>query len=1077
MERKISHRTGALLVTALWLLMLLSAGVLFGQLNVGKIEGTVRDKDSGNPLAGVQVIVEGTRQGNVTNADGYYFILNVSPGRRSIVFTFTGYQKTTVAGQLILAGQTTTVDARLSGSVVEMEGIVIEGQSEVLMPRDNTATKHRLTTAELISSPNTTLQDLLVLEAGVQIGGEGGMSRGLRIRGGRLGEEAMMVDGVLARNFTAEPMANNDQPNSNPNGNMYSQEISSTGADSHPLELATGSVEEVDVITGGFQAEYGNAQSGIINIVTKEGGPEFRGNVRYTTDMVMPITSDWGYNQLQTGIGGPIPLIPNLFFNVSGEIQSALDADPTHADEGFRGVNQEFVDRLNTAVKNDPLLGSQNPPYTLEMFRNGYDSWAAKTGNTPGLFTPGNPVRLPDNWKDRSLLSEKLVYNPLPGLKVILSDNYSRNQRSYPVGNSAFSGGEGNYFLNGIFTKQDFPNRNWKDGETQVYVPQSYARRTRTYNMLAGFDWDFLKSSTHSGALQFRLSRFSTNDVASSSLKTNYRREDNTTLWGWSLHDIPFEIESYPNWEIPTNNVEAQHLYLPDGLTHGAIDNPYNTPFGMVTENWAYWLAYFHVDESQWNYKGDLDFQLNRENRAKLGLQWTDFKNRELEIHGIEPRRLGENGRNEFNYRPRMLGAYLQNRTDLGDFIFDYGIRYDWFDPVDNWGRRNGDNLGDRFFVKNLSAWSPRFNVAFPVTDRSQLRFSYGTFSQVPGMTTIFTELNPGNLKFSRTQAFETGISFLPSNDVVLDLVAFYRDIDGNVTQKTYFRDYYRFKEGRRIRDWETGFTNGDIGNIKGFDLTLQKKYSNSLALNLAYTMQFSRATGSNIGATPNGSGGGRQGADNDYLDATTNETFTPPDVLWPNDGDRTHEFSVLAQYLVQTDYLPGDLAKKLLKDVNLNANFSLKSGQPLSDDATLLDSDLTFLMSRSVLLNHYRGHWYYNLDLRVNKSFSLGKSRKLNFYSEIFNLLNRKNSALYPSGYQSKEYLNVAGGVDLNWNDPSLDQYKRARFKNDYNQDGILTVEEQAKGAIAQQFMLDTMNKRRWGIARQVRFGLDLNF
>ncbi len=1077
MERKKCHRSMIIAAMALTILLSAGGGLLYGQLNVGKIEGTVRDKDSGQPLAGVQVVVEGTRQGNITNTDGYYFILSVSPGRRSIVFTYTGYQKTTVAGQLILAGQTTTIDASLSASVVEMEGIVIEGQSEVLMPRDNTATKHRLTVDEITTAPSTTLEDLLVLKAGVQIGGEGGMGRGLRIRGGRLGEEAMMVDGVLARNFTAEPMANNDQPNSNPNGSMYSQEISSIGADSNPLELATGSVEEVDVITGGFQAEYGNAQSGIINIVTREGGPEFKGNVRYTTDMVMPITSDWGYNQLQTSLGGPIPLIPNLFFNISGEIQSALDADPTHADEGFRGVNQKFVDRLNAAVKNDPLLGSQNPPYSLEMFRNGHDGWAAKTGNNPGLFTPGNPVRLPGNWKDRSLLSEKLVYNPFQGLKVIVSDNYSRNQRSYPVGNSAFSGGEGNYFLDGIFTHQDFPNRNWQAGETEVYVPQSYARRTRTFNTLAGFDWDFLKSATRNASLQFRLSHFSNNDVASSNLKTNYRREDNTTLWGWSLHDIPFEIESYPNWEIPTNNVEAQHQYLPDGLTHGAIDNPYDTPFGMVTDNWAYWLAYFHVDESQWNYKGDLDFQINRQNRAKFGFQWTDFKNRELEIHGIERRRLGENGRNEFNYKPRMLGVYVQNRTDLGDFIFDYGIRYDRLDPVDNWGRRNGDNLGDRFFVKILNAWSPRFNVAFPVTDRSQLRFSYGTFSQVPGMTTIFTELNPGDLQFSRTQAFETGISFLPANDVVLDVVAYYRDVDGNVTQKTYFRDYYRKVEKLRIRDWETGFTNGDIGNIKGFDFTLQKRYSKSLALNLSYTMQFSRTTGSNIGATPNGAGGGRQGADNDYLDVTTNETFTPPDVLWPNDGDRTHEFSVLAQYELPSNPSSRCPFAPLLKNVNLNANFTLKSGQPLSDGATLLDSDLTFLMSRSVLLNHFRGHWFYNLDLRINKSFSLGKSRKLNFYSEIFNLLNRKNQAIYPSGYQSKEYLNVAGGVDLNWNDPTLDEFKRARFKCDFNQDGILTVEEQAKGAIAQQFMLDTMNKRLWGMARQVRFGLDLSF
>src|SRR3972149_6763987 len=74
------------------------------QLTTGKVEGTVRDADSGQPLQGAQVLVEGTRLGNVTNNDGYYFILNVPPGQRDITFTFTGYQKTTVNNQLILAG-------------------------------------------------------------------------------------------------------------------------------------------------------------------------------------------------------------------------------------------------------------------------------------------------------------------------------------------------------------------------------------------------------------------------------------------------------------------------------------------------------------------------------------------------------------------------------------------------------------------------------------------------------------------------------------------------------------------------------------------------------------------------------------------------------------------------------------------------------------------------------------------------------------------------------------------------------------------------------------------------------------
>ena len=109
-----NNRLFVLKMPAVLAVILLLSSNLSAQISTSKIEGVVRDKDTGQPLQGAQVLVEGTRLGNVTNADGYYFILNASPGRRDIVFTYTGYQKTTVSGVLLLAGQTATVNAALS---------------------------------------------------------------------------------------------------------------------------------------------------------------------------------------------------------------------------------------------------------------------------------------------------------------------------------------------------------------------------------------------------------------------------------------------------------------------------------------------------------------------------------------------------------------------------------------------------------------------------------------------------------------------------------------------------------------------------------------------------------------------------------------------------------------------------------------------------------------------------------------------------------------------------------------------------------------------------------------------------
>ena len=89
MQRKFYRRTAAVFLPAIALLLIAGAANLFAQLNTAKIEGTITDQSTGQSMAGVQVTVEGTRLGNVTNADGYYCILNIPPGLRSITFSYT----------------------------------------------------------------------------------------------------------------------------------------------------------------------------------------------------------------------------------------------------------------------------------------------------------------------------------------------------------------------------------------------------------------------------------------------------------------------------------------------------------------------------------------------------------------------------------------------------------------------------------------------------------------------------------------------------------------------------------------------------------------------------------------------------------------------------------------------------------------------------------------------------------------------------------------------------------------------------------------------------------------------------
>jgi outer membrane cobalamin receptor len=1053
----------AVLLTFLWSI------AAFAQLNTSKIEGIVRDTDTGNPLPGVQVTVDGTRLGNVTNTDGYYFILNVAPGRKNITFMLTGYQKITVSEQLLLAGQTTTINAQLSSTIVEMGGITVVGEAEVMVPRDNTVSKQRMTAEKIAETPATKLEDLMVQEAGVQTGGEGGLARGIRIRGGRLGEEAMVVDGVTVRNYTANPFRSGQ-------GWVYEQEVGSLSEDTTPLEFSTGAVEQVDIITGGFQAEYGNAQSGIVNIVTKEGSPDLRGQVRFTTDQQNPRTSDFGYNQLIASVGGPIPLVKNLFFQASGELQGQADRTPTHASEGFRGINQTFVDRLNQAVRNDPVLGALQPVFTLDGFQKGREFYASKTGLSKSLWSPRNPVRLPENWGDRTLTSGKLTYSPIQGLKFIGTGNFSRTQNSYPADDN------GNYFKTGIATKSQLPEHDWSvEKDTILFIPQAFGRRTRTTNALAGFDWDFLHTSQRNATLMFRFSNFRTQDINSSSIKQDYRHDN--TFMGWTPHDVPFQIETFPGRNYPLENTpEAKKLFW-NGVGGWEREWAFETPFRLTQGEWLYWLNYRYLRERQNNFKGDVDFQLDRHNRAKFGVQFTDFQNKQFQIGGGYTRR---DLANEFDYAPRMYAFYAQNRTDLGDFVLDYGIRFDEFQPRTNWGFRNFDQWGENFFPKNMSEWSPRFDVAFPVTDKSQMRFAYGVFTQLPSMSFIFDGANPGGLDYSRTDAFETGLSYLMGADLVLDLTAFYRDVDGNVASKEFFRDYYAYHIQRRFRDYQTGFTNQDNGNIKGMDAILRKRFSNNFAFNIMYTLQFSRTTGSQYNTTDNM---------DQFLDASTGESFRPPDEIRPINGDQTHKLTGTLNYLFPEDFKAGTWYNPILRDLRAYAVMTIASGPPAYDRIVYGGStyfmnaaeDVSWLTRRGGRpiggINYFRGRWAYNLDLRITKSFNLGGARRVSVFADVFNLTNNKLPTPYPSGYNYDGYYWVPnGGQELRWTDDykanNLASWeKRIWFNADANQDGVLTLVEQAKADIAYSEMMATMDKTAWGNARQIRLGAEFTF
>src|SRR5688572_8529239 len=239
--------------------VLLSNGQVLAQGAGGKVQGRVVDA-AGQPLPAVSVFVEGTNRGNITNAQGDYFILEVPAGLHRVHAERIGYRSVVVDNQRVLAGQTLTLNFTLEQAAVQVEALVVAGERTQAVPRDQVSSKSIVTGETIDQLPLDNANSIILLQPGVI-----NTNDGRTIRGSRPGEEAVYVDGVLVRRYQ-------------------------NGA-TEPLELPTNGLAQVDVTTGGFGARFGEAQSGVINYVTRTGGSRFQGNASLMTDRIAP--TDW----------------------------------------------------------------------------------------------------------------------------------------------------------------------------------------------------------------------------------------------------------------------------------------------------------------------------------------------------------------------------------------------------------------------------------------------------------------------------------------------------------------------------------------------------------------------------------------------------------------------------------------------------------------------------------------------------------------------------------------------------------------------------------------------------------------
>lgn len=309
----------------------------------GKIAGTVRDGGSGLPLPAANVTLIGTSMGAASNEGGEYFILNVPAGTYSIQATVIGYKPLLMSNVLVTPDFTTDLDFALEPSVALTVETVEVASERPLIQRDATSTVRVVDAAEYEKLPTRGYQDAVSLQSGV-VGSLGSTSAEIQgqettnsaqlfVRGGRANQVAYFVDG-------------------------FSQQDPLTGYST--TAISTNAVEQVVVLTGGFNAEYGRIMSGAVNVVTKEGSDEYFGTLDILTDN---LGGDWlgttayDYNVYDFSLGGPlIPGNDDIDFFVSGERRWYGDRSPRSFDTDLvpEGVSEELADGL---LPNNHLSG------------------------------------------------------------------------------------------------------------------------------------------------------------------------------------------------------------------------------------------------------------------------------------------------------------------------------------------------------------------------------------------------------------------------------------------------------------------------------------------------------------------------------------------------------------------------------------------------------------------------------------------------------------------------------------------------------------------------------------------------
>lgn len=903
------HENHYFLLAKILLLFVLLTGISEIQAQRGKLSGEIKDAQTGEKLPGVAVRIDGTNLGGISDIDGKYFILNIPAGKYTVTSSFVGYAKYIVSNVEINIDRTTELDVKLKQSTFEMDEVIVVAEKPKVI-KDQTSSSSTIDEEQISAAPIEGLRGILDLTAGFQKNEKGTYS----VRGSGSYEVNYQINGVEQINSATTSPGSFGVEKSN---NSWKYDVNPIG------------VQQMQLISGGFSAEYGNAQAGVVKVVLKEGSPRLSGEVRveyrppgqyhfgkYIYDESTYEWQKWGqlnnwmaYKDSSFFLQDLGITSPSRYKWLYDKVQNGT-ATADEINTWNNVLSQEINWAYNTWIYNhkpsdDNPLGAydyRERAYTRVMF--GFGGPLGKDPNKLKFFLSGeykkNPTRLPTSEKDQVYQNYilNMTYQPFTSHKIKLMLGYQNYQ------GGIWSGSEDIRWAGLAFSP---PSTSYK-----YYVLIDPVRTEQTVTQSLNYIYTLDATSYFEATLTHMSEKYELPYEYLTSYSQERDRLD-------SLGDRQGNLLKAGSWW------ETQYFRAPD----------------------AFSTLYYQDTRTEY-YAASLDFtsQINSGNLIKTGFRlyyWDLFNN------GVNSRfkanaLVATTGVAEYyTAQPYNIAFYIQDKMEYEGMIANIGVRAEAYNfgadvPVDPFNivyvGTEGPESGNLNTEKSKTYFMllPRIGLSFPIGENTAFRLQYGHFTSMPTFSQALSNRgNKGivghgnaNLEPKTTIQYEFGLQQVIDEDNRIDLALYYND---RVTQIGLLR--YAAYTGTVLNSPSaytsdntplfnyTTFSNNAFGATLGFEISLEKINAKNWMYRFTYSI--SQTTEGNYGPQVIYPTASAAAESRDY----TGEFLSG--------NDRTHNFRALLQYNWGTGEGPELFGINILENSSLSFTYSVQSGIPFT--------------------------------------------------------------------------------------------------------------------------------------------------